>query len=356
MPFIAREPGRLGFLLTPYRFLDARLGFCTAVADRVSRQAKEQGRPLKTNSSANNIPKIIHQTWKTSEVPERCRAFQESWKKFHPDWEYRLWTDEDNEAFIKTHYPWFFDKFRSYPRNIQRADVVRYFILYHYGGLYVDLDFECLRPFDNLMSRDHTCFFGEEPSVHSERLYAAECEALYGKAWVIGNELMASVPGHPFWVHLFEKLGESQSRTVIDSTGPRMLTHAYMSFDEADKSSIKVYDEVVFFPLVEFFHAKIRKRHFWRFFARPILTSDEMRFYREMYESRKFPDESYAVHYWFGSWANKQELEILTQPYGVGELLTKLLRKANRKLRKRFRTKPRSSAGDTERASSEIAG
>jgi mannosyltransferase OCH1-like enzyme len=43
-------------------------------------------------------------------------------------------------AFIKERYPWFLPIFDSYPYNIQRADVIRYFALAYYGGTYLDLD------------------------------------------------------------------------------------------------------------------------------------------------------------------------------------------------------------------------
>ena len=47
------------------------------------------------------IPKIIHQTWKTQEVPEHWKESQEEWQKLMDyGWEYMLWTDEDNRNLI----------------------------------------------------------------------------------------------------------------------------------------------------------------------------------------------------------------------------------------------------------------
>ena len=54
---------------------------------------------------------------------------------------------------IKEYYPWFLDTYNSYPYNIQRADAIRPFILYHYGGLYVDMDTFCLTNFDNVFQK-----------------------------------------------------------------------------------------------------------------------------------------------------------------------------------------------------------
>ncbi len=52
----------------------------------------------------------------------------------------QLWTDEKSREFIKAEYPWFLDTFDGYPHPIQRSDAIRYFVLAHYGGVYIDLD------------------------------------------------------------------------------------------------------------------------------------------------------------------------------------------------------------------------
>ena len=86
----------------------------------------------------------------------------ESWRRNHPGWEYRLWTDTQNREFIRTRYPDFLVRYDSYPYHIQRVDAVRYFILYTFGGLYVDLDFECIHSLERLLA-EHECLFGLEP-------------------------------------------------------------------------------------------------------------------------------------------------------------------------------------------------
>ena len=90
------------------------------------------------------IPKIIHQTWKNETIPDKWKTYHQSWKTHFPTLEYKhiLWTDKDNREFIKENYNWFLETFDNYPKNIQRADAIRYFILYHYGGIYADLDCE----------------------------------------------------------------------------------------------------------------------------------------------------------------------------------------------------------------------
>jgi mannosyltransferase OCH1-like enzyme len=50
------------------------------------------------------IPKIIHQTWKTENVPWKWKLYQKKVKQLHPDWEYKLWTDKNNMEFVKLKY------------------------------------------------------------------------------------------------------------------------------------------------------------------------------------------------------------------------------------------------------------
>ncbi len=52
----------------------------------------------------------------------------------------KLWTDASSREFIAAEYPWFLDTFDGYDHNIQRADAIRYFVLAHFGGIYIDLD------------------------------------------------------------------------------------------------------------------------------------------------------------------------------------------------------------------------
>lgn len=97
------------------------------------------------------IPRILHQTWKNTEVPARFAEAQESWRRHHPDWEYRFWTDADLDDFVQRQYPQMYGLFRAYPDQIQRVDAARYMILHHFGGFYSDLDIVCLHPFDGLL-------------------------------------------------------------------------------------------------------------------------------------------------------------------------------------------------------------
>lgn len=189
-----------------------------------------------------DIPKVLHQTWKDSQVPDEFSNYVASWKANHPDWEYRLWTDVDNRHLIATHYTWFLDTYDAYPRPIQRADAARYFILHKYGGLYVDLDFLSCKPIDPLLD-GRQCVLGVEPLSHCRH---------WGVQELVCNALMAAVPGHPFFGTLIRRLPEFVDRdqrkeSILSSTGPLMLSLVYKDFPDQD--SMDVVSSKYFYPL-----------------------------------------------------------------------------------------------------------
>ncbi len=107
------------------------------------------------------IPKIMHYCWfgrgQTPELVERCIA---SWKRYMPDWEYRLWT-EDN--FDIASAPQYVQEAYAAKKYAFVTDYVRLWALEREGGLYMDVDFEVYKPFDDLMEQ-YEAFAGYEGS------------------------------------------------------------------------------------------------------------------------------------------------------------------------------------------------
>ena len=134
------------------------------------------------------IPRIIHQTWKTNEIPERWRSWQQSWRDRHPDYAYRYWTDADNREFMALHYPDYLDVYDGHKLGVHRADMVRYFILRHFGGIYADMDFEALKPLDPLLE-GKSLVFGLEPDSHAVRAPVIQ----RGLTRIVCNALIASL-------------------------------------------------------------------------------------------------------------------------------------------------------------------
>jgi mannosyltransferase OCH1-like enzyme len=156
------------------------------------------------------IPKIIHQTYKNETIPAGWLHPQQTVKDLHPDYEYILWTDDSAHEFIKENYVWFLPTYESYPYPIMRADVIRYFILYHFGGVYIDLDNGCDRKLDPLLAFPAWLRKTEPTGV--------------------SNDIMGSVAKHPFFLETMNNL-ERYNRnwfvsyiTIMYSTGPLFLS------------------------------------------------------------------------------------------------------------------------------------
>lgn len=93
------------------------------------------------------IPKKIHQIWLGSPVPSRVLELSEKIKLVHPSWQYKLWTDKDVESldmFNKKLY----DSHENYGT---KSDILRYEIIFKEGGIYLDTDFDIVRPFDDIL-------------------------------------------------------------------------------------------------------------------------------------------------------------------------------------------------------------
>ncbi len=172
------------------------------------------------------IPQIIHHTWKNKDIPEAMQGWYESWQRFHPGWQFRLWTDEDCRQLIVDEYPWFLPIYDAYPQHIMRVDAVRYFIMHRFGGVYVDLDYEALRSLEPLLE-GHQLALTTEPPAHMHN-YIVHGNRLNH---LVSNAFLASVPGHPFWEFVFDLLASWQSAGgPLDATGPFLLSRAYNGY------------------------------------------------------------------------------------------------------------------------------
>lgn len=156
------------------------------------------------------IPKIIHQTYKTADLPWFFKKGQDSVKEHFKDWEYRFWTDEDLDRFVQEHYPRFYQQWLALDRHIKRVDTARYMLLHHFGGVYADLDLVFKKPIDEILNEDVGLFFYRST------------QALVKNWSFLGNAWLASEPNQDFWIELLEWIF-LQKKTDADPahhTGP----------------------------------------------------------------------------------------------------------------------------------------
>lgn len=135
-----------------------------------------------------------------------------------------MWDDAENRAFIADKFAWFLPTFDGYKRNINRADAVRYFFLYYHGGVYADMDFECLKPIDPLLAANR------DASVILGRMEIKD------RRHSIPNAIMISKPRDPFWIYVFQQLIHNKNNPAVEvATGPIMLYEAVQAFNNKNK-------------------------------------------------------------------------------------------------------------------------
>ena len=226
----------------------------------------------------HRIPRIVHQIWLGSPVPNEFRQWMDSWR--HEGWDYKLWTDEEI-AKLNMRNRELYDRSENFG---EKSDIARLEILYQYGGLYVDTDFECLKidTFDEL-HRGFDFYIGFEPLEHG-----------YTNKFNMNkfcNALIASAAAHPLLHDLIENIGANylayqRCCSAIQKTGPSYLTRIICEFETAGTHDNRnIYLPCTFFyPLNE---PEIRKAvdfHLW------------------------IPNETAGIHYWYGSWTKSSKL------------------------------------------------
>ena len=230
------------------------------------------------------FPKLIFQTWKTHDIPKEWESWHNSWEKYNPDYEFVLHDDYENRELVRKHFPGYLELYDSFHAEIYRADIIRYFFLYKYGGIYADLDFECLRPFDSLL---------EEQKNKEIILGRVKKRYLYS----LPNAIMISKPGNKFWIEVINKIYEApiedRKRSPDAITGPVPLENTYYGL--TDKDQFAIMDDYVFYNL-NYGHLIALNR-----------DKKNTRFHIAMSRAEAIARDSYAFTYWSHSWGGTWE-------------------------------------------------
>lgn len=176
------------------------------------------------------IPKTFHFIWVGDETrrPDNCI---ETWRAAHPDWQFRLWGNEDLDG-----RDWINARHMAQMRQREWngvADMMRWEILHEHGGIVFDADSICTRPLDDALL-DCEAFACWESEIARPGLIAAGyfgCDA--GNSFVkrIVEDIAASA----------SVVGEMAWKTV----GPQRLTDCYRKFAY---TPLRIYPSHYFIP------------------------------------------------------------------------------------------------------------
>lgn len=155
------------------------------------------------------IPDLFHFVWVGSPMPEHLAAYVRSWREVHPDSEFRVWGDDDLGWLHNRKLYEAASKVAPGSEGQFCSDVARYEILLRHGGVYVDCDFEALRPIAPLLDDD--CFLAWETDG----------------VWV-NNAIIGAAPGHELLHDLVARLPHNVRRNrgkrPNHLSGPRFVT------------------------------------------------------------------------------------------------------------------------------------
>lgn len=92
------------------------------------------------------IPRVFHFIWLEGSpaLPHLFQTFMDGWADKHPEWEVRLWDRPEWPLRNQDLYDRASELCPGFEGQL-RSDVWRLELLLEHGGVYLDVDFECLK-------------------------------------------------------------------------------------------------------------------------------------------------------------------------------------------------------------------
>lgn len=182
------------------------------------------------------IPKIIHQCFPYKhDLPRLVVDIQDSLKKLNPDWEYRLYDDQDMLDFIEGNFD---SQVRQAYLKINplygaaRVDLFRYLLIHKVGGAYFDIKSSAARPLDDIIDGHDYVLAPWMPISMDNWFISADTSHGHLQQWHI-----LGAPGHPFLQAVIDAVLRNiddysvegwgvARRGVFGLTGPKAYTQA----------------------------------------------------------------------------------------------------------------------------------
>ena len=236
------------------------------------------------------ITKTIHITWKDTTFPHKYKRCIESWVRLNPEWKVMLWTDDSFKQFVGdvSEYREHLSRVNNFKKGIILGDFVRLLTVYHYGGLYVDCDFECLKPVDTWELDQNMLNVAHEPAEH---------ESIHNTKNIVCNALFAAPPRQEILMDILQQgnvVNDGSPLEVLKSYGPLAWTK------HINQSKVNILPTEQYYPI-------------------PDLTAPGLKYKnkskKELFDiTSKRSWTSNAVHYWDHSNIKRESiLDIFTQ-------------------------------------------
>lgn len=205
------------------------------------------------------FPKHVHQIWfdfenKSNNATgtlhkENTELIQDTRNHvLRSGFEYTLWGMNDANKFVEFHYPYLKHVFNKPMRyNIVKCDLFRYLLMYHFGGMYIDLDFVLLRDMNEIFDEQERDIVLFEEWHNSSNAQSDKPEGS------LHNGCMISKANQSFWLRLIMHIYSNESRInekkdVWKVSGTNLLRNMFMRYRITE--SIKVHSYVKMCPYI----------------------------------------------------------------------------------------------------------
>ena len=182
-----------------------------------------------------SIPKIIHQLWIGPKEPPT--KFMDTWKNIHEKegFEYIRWTEKEMQK--RNFYPTLLKKVNQMEEINGQADILRWELLYEYGGFFVDADAYCIKPVTDLVEKytAFACYENENIRNAGWSDRPDYKDVLAHTHPLLATGTMAFPPKHPLpkmaveWIKNNEISVFKSKRRAWMTVGPGLLTRLYWS-------------------------------------------------------------------------------------------------------------------------------
>ena len=189
------------------------------------------------------IPKIIHYCWFGHKpLPSLALKCIASWKKYLPDYDIKEWNENNFDTNI---IPYVKEAYEA-KKYAFVSDFARFWILYHYGGLYFDTDVEIIRNMDDIIDRGP--FMGRELDLKSQLATIGANPGL-GLGCNPGLSLYKEIIDYYSQIHFVKEDGNLNLITVVDHTTEILVKYGLQNKDEIQKcAGIFIYPKEYFCP------------------------------------------------------------------------------------------------------------
>ena len=209
------------------------------------------------------VPRVIHQTYRTYDIPPVWNTSVQSILKNNAgEFRYRRWSHADMDAFVREHEPDFYwNTFVNYKYDMQRIDSFRYVMMFHIGGIYIDMDNGCNRPLRELVATM------EALDPDSPHIVLFPVDEVYG----VQTDFMISTAGHPIYkqfisrLHYFDHYFLLHHVTMLLSAGPLYASVQERFFKPTDKDVVRLLD-------INVYHSMFWKTNGGTWFGRDTLV------------------------------------------------------------------------------------